>query len=218
MATATRPRRDVSRGTPRREAKNPTTPRKGDKGVPDDLERRYRAGEQNAGSTSVGAEVDQSYSEGYAAGKKAPRGGTQFSPGRAPRPLDKAGNVVKPPSSPRPASPITFRRGSVAVPSVAAPMAVELALITADEFIDRHRLPLPSRLLVVFGIFGVLGLAKGDAAPAASALAWALVVATFYAHTTTAPPAGLQALATVGNFIGGKYAKGVPATKGATGG
>lgn len=90
--------------------------------------------------------------------------------------------------------------------SIGAPMLFETVLIAVDEITNQHRFPLPSRLLIAWGAFGVLGMAKGNAARAASALAWGLVVATFYsAVAPSRPPAGLAALQTVGDFISGKY-------------
>lgn len=155
-----------------------TRPRKGDKGVPDDLERRYR--QQNDGR-GVGDYVDEAYADGLAAGSRSSGAG---SSGRG----------------------LSFRRPQ-GIPSVAAPMLVELALITADEFLNARRPPVPSRLLVVFVVFGTLGLAKGDAAEAAAAMGWGLVVATFYASSKPKqPPAALKALAGIGNFLSGKYA------------
>lgn len=175
-----------------RQASDPDRPRKGDKGVPDDMKRRYEAGEQGAGSTTFGDELDRSYEDGRKAGMK--EGGS---------------------SGPKAAKPFTLAGGpGPSIPSIAAPMLVELVLISADEFVANRRPPLPSRLLVVFGIFGVLGLAsEGPAANAAAAFGWGLVIATFY--STASPGAkgsgSLQALQTIGNFMSGKYAK-----KGAT--
>jgi hypothetical protein len=92
------------------------------------------------------------------------------------------------------------------LPSVSAPLAVEVALITADEIIRHQRAPVPSRLLIALGFFGALSFARGRAAAPATTLAWGLVVATFYAGVgPTNQPAALSALAFVGDFVAGKY-------------
>ena len=94
------------------------------------------------------------------------------------------------------------------VPSIAAPMLVELIIISSDDFFNQHRAPLPSRLLAVFGIFGVLGLAKGNAARPAQAFAWALVLSSLYASAGPKGQGGaLGALAKLGDFMSGKYGK-----------
>lgn len=174
-----------------------TTPRKGDKGVPDDLKRRHDdRPDQRSTAEHMGDEIDQAYEDGRKKGKteRPPKPVTQAEIDRVAGPTPARGRRLK-----------LSKPG--AVPSVAAPMFVELVLISADEFLTQRRPPLPSRLLVVLGLFGVLGLAQGDAADAAAALGWGLVVASFY---STASPGqksgGLRALQTVGNFIGGKYA------------
>lgn len=98
-------------------------------------------------------------------------------------------------------------------PAISAPLVIELGIITSDELVNNHRLPLPSRLLVAFGIFGGLSLFRGNAARPANVFAWALVLATFYSSARgsgNAPPA-LAALDALGNFMSGNYS-----TKGST--
>lgn len=176
-------------------AESDTTPRKGDKGVPDDLKRRHdERPDQRSTADHMADEIDAAHEEGV---KK----------GRAERPVSQAELTRAANATPAPKTSRLAVRKPGGIPSVAAPMFVELVLITADEFIAQRRPPLPSRLLVVLGIFGLLGMAQGDAADAAAAFGWGLVVATFY---STASPGqksgGLRALQTIGNFVGGKYA------------
>ena len=113
-----------------------------------------------------------------------------------------------PPPGPSTSSAPSIPAGTL--PSITAPFLFETALIAVDEFVNQKRFPIPSRLLTAWGLFGLLGLARGPASRTATVFAWGLVVATFYA---TVPgqnkPAGLQTLNTVGDFIGGKY--GAPA-------
>lgn len=111
------------------------------------------------------------------------------------------------PDVPRGTSRVGFTAPS-SVPSIAAPMLVELIIISSDDFFNQHRAPLPSRLLAVFGIFGVLGLAKGNAARPAQAFAWALVLSSLYASAGPKGQGGaLGALAKLGDFMSGKYGK-----------
>ena len=104
------------------------------------------------------------------------------------------------------------------VPGLSAPLIFETVLIAADELVNQHRAPIPSRLLIAWAFFSVLGLARGAAARPATALGWGIVVSTFYATVPGKKPAGLTALQTVGDFVAGKYGKtnaqpaGAPAT------
>jgi hypothetical protein len=97
-------------------------------------------------------------------------------------------------------------------PGVTVPMVIDIGIITVDELTVNHRLPIPSRLLVAFVIFGGLGLAKNTtAARAASAFAWGIVVATFYG--TTNPSPGVGALNKIASFLaGGNAQKGTAAS------
>jgi hypothetical protein len=164
-------------------ARNPgESTRKGNRDVdPDDMRRRYDAGEQGAGSTSIGDELDANYDAGFKEGAGAQR---KAAPRRA----------------------LTLQRPS-APPSIAAPFAIELVLISVDEIRNHHRPPIPSRLLAAFAVFGLLGAASGDAAPAANALGWGLVVATLLSSGVRGKqPAGIAALSSLGAFMGGQYA------------
>lgn len=163
-----------------------TRPRKGDV-TPDSQRAKYEA--RGGEVTSIGDEMDAQYDAGFAKGASAQRG-TGSTRG------------------------LTVQRPT-GFPSIAAPMTVELVLISADEFLNEHRPPLPSRLLVTFAVFGLLGLAPQQAAGAATAFAWGLVVATFYSSSKGSQPGGIKALTTLGNFLGGKYSPKTTATKAA---
>lgn len=169
--------------------------RKGNRDVdPDEMGRRYDAGEQGAGSTSIGDEIDGAYADGLAAGQRSSSSSPASSSSRG----------------------VTFQRPG-RPPSIAAPFAVELVLITVDEIRNHHRPPVPSRMLVAFALFGVLGMASGDAAPAANALGWGLVVATLLSSGGKSGQGGaIGALNTLGDFIGGKYAPRGSSTTGPT--
>lgn len=109
---------------------------------------------------------------------------------------------------PRPATATVAPAGassSPSVPGVTAPMIADVVIITIDELTQQHRLPIPSRLLVTFAVFGVLGLAKGQAARPAKVFAWGIVVATFYSAAPGGKPPALSAVAALGDFLGGKY-------------
>lgn len=111
-------------------------------------------------------------------------------------------------TGPRPATTTPKPAGSgssPSVPGVTAPMIADVVIITIDEITQQHRLPIPSRLLVAFAVFGVLGLAKGQAARPAKVFAWGIVVATFYSSAPGGKPSALNALAVLGDFLGGKY-------------
>lgn len=122
--------------------------------------------------------------------------------------LEEGGGQRKAPaaSASSPSRALSLSRPT-SVPSTTAPMLVELIVVTVDEILGHHRPPIPSRVGVVVVLFGGLGLVGGSAAPAAAALAWGLVIASVY---STSSPSGtstpLRALATVGDFISGKYA------------
>lgn len=130
---------------------------------------------------------------------------------RATRPVVRYGDGARPDAPPAPAPASSGPLGLSGMPSVGAPLALETLIIATDSFVNEHRFPIPSRLLAAWGLFTVLGFARGNAARPATALAWGLVIASFY--STVAP--GTNALAVVGDFIGGKYAD---ATTSATGG
>lgn len=121
----------------------------------------------------------------------------------------EGGGVQSPkPAAPRAVNISQYSGGSV--PGVTAPMILDIMIITADELVNEHRLPIPSRLLVAFVLFGGLGLVKGNGARAASAFGWGIVVATFYSSATGKQPAGIQFLQSLGNFLSGKNATKVP--------
>jgi hypothetical protein len=88
---------------------------------------------------------------------------------------------------------------------IGAPLAADVLIITADEIVNQHRAPIPSRLLVAFGVFGVLSLASGQARRPALVFAWGIVTATFYSAAPGKKPAALNAVAALGDFLGGKY-------------
>ena len=130
--------------------------------------------------------------------------------GAAKRPITRYGPKGKPDADAAPGERQGFSPSDIpagTLPSITAPFLFETALIAVDEFTNQKRFPIPSRLLVAWGFFGLLGLARGPASRTATVFAWGLVVATFYA---TVPgqnkPAGLNTVNTVGDFIGGKYA------------
>lgn len=117
-----------------------------------------------------------------------------------------------------PATVAASARGSAtSVPGVTAPMIFDVLIITADEIMTEHRAPIPSRLLVAFGLFGLLGMAKGEAARPAKVFAWGIVIATFYAAAPGGKPAALTALDALGNFLGGKMGTPAAASSAATG-
>lgn len=101
--------------------------------------------------------------------------------------------------------------GAVASPglgTIGAPMVVELILISADELSNKHRFPLPSRLLVAFGLFSLLTLARSpEAQRAAGVFGWGLVLATFYSSANGPSNGPLGAITAIGNFMGGSSAK-----------
>ena len=180
-------RRPTSRQAPR-----PTEARKTDKGVPDDLEQRYRAGEQGAGSTTIADELDQSFEDGLEAGRKE-------------------ASKSSPAASSSPERGLSFSRPTGPLPSTTVPMVLELLVVTVDEILTHRRPPIPSRVGVVVLVFGALGMARGQAARPAAAVAWGLVIASIYASSGSSAQAGpLRALTAVGNFIGGQYATGGP--------
>lgn len=141
--------------------------------------------------------MDRENEAAFEAGRKA--GATSVKPTSA-----------KPPSPPK---PFTSRIGgamrtsssSPVAPGVTLPMVLDVAIITADELTNQHRLPLPSRLLAAFVLFGFLGALKGEAARPAKVFAWAIVIATFYGNSPGQKPAALSALESLGGFLGGQY-------------
>jgi len=142
----------------------------------------------------------QGHEEGYRAAQNEPKAKKAAPAKAAPSPRSS--------STPAPAPRRSLQvQAPGAVPSIAAPMLVELAIISADEFVNQHRPPLPSRLLSAFAIFGLLGLAKGNAAKPAQVFGWAIVLATFYSAAPGKKPAGISFLTTAGNFFSGKYGK-----------
>lgn len=173
-----------------------------------DLEKVYREREQRkqtrkqAGkpariedATTMDEALEAEREAGRAEGTRAAAPATPKGPSPATR-------------SPRPATAFS-RSGpsSSSAPGVTAPMVADVFIITADELALQHRLPIPSRLLVAFMVFGVLGLAKGQAARPAKVFAWGIVVATFYAAVPGGKPPALNALAALGDFMGGRYGK-----------
>lgn len=117
----------------------------------------------------------------------------------------EGGGVQSPkPAAPRAVNISQYSGGSV--PGVTAPMILDIMIITADELVNEHRLPIPSRLLVAFVLFGGLGLVKGNGARAASVFAWGIVVATFYTSATGGQSTGVKALDSLGKFLNPKTA------------
>lgn len=182
-----------------------------------DVERRYRERETRKGERKAAGKRDRiedttTIDEALEAERDAGR--AEGARSRTQRPVVRYGDGprVDAPRPPKPARDVTGTLAKAApaagsgVPAVTAPMLVELLLITVDEFTNERRFPLPSRLLVAFAFFGVLGMAKGAAAQPAAALGWGIVASTFYAKSGPAgqPPA-IGALAAVGDFFGGRY-------------
>ncbi len=157
--------------------------------TPDRQKARYES--RKRPEKSIADHIDDAYAEGEAAGRKQATQASSTSSSRGPLSLKSPG----------------------ALPSIAVPMLVELILVSADDLLTNHHPPLPSRLLSVFAIFGILGLARGNAAKPATAFAWALVVASLYAQTSPNGTSGaIGALTQVGNFVSGKYGKTTPST------
>lgn len=185
-----------------------TRPRRSDRGDTDRMRDRYRAREERKAGRAARGEparleeatsIEEALSAEYEAGKRA---------GESSRPAP----ATPPARSSAPASSSSSSGGlldslprSGGVPGVSAPLVVATALITADELVTLKRFPAPSRLLIAWGFFGVLGLARGPAEAPAAALAWGMVVAMFYAKAVkgeSKPPA-LRALDAVGDFLAG---------------
>ncbi len=60
------------------------------------------------------------------------------------------------------------------------PWFIAAGLITADDTVHNHHLPIPSRFLASFVIFGMLGvLADTSFRPAATLIAWGLDIVMF---------------------------------------
>lgn len=140
--------------------------------------------------------IDRENAAAYEAGRKA--GGASSSLPQPPAPARARS------SSSSSSSSSGALRGP-AVPGVTLPMVIDIAIITADEVVNQHRLPIPSRLLAAFLLFGTLGAIKGEGARPAKAFAWAIVIATFYGNSPGKKPAALSALEALGGFLGGKY-------------
>lgn len=185
-----------------------------------DLEKVYREREQRkkaraaAGkrpriedATTMEEALEAERAAGRAEGARS--GGSRRAPGESASAQDSRapGFEDGPSSGPRPAAPATASPSSPSssVPGVTAPMVADILIITIDELTQQHRLPIPSRLLVAFGVFGALGLAKGVAARPAKVFAWGIVVATFYSSAPGGKPPALNALAALGDFLGGKF-------------
>ena len=149
-------------------------------------------------ATSVGEAVEASYEEGRAAGLKE---GGSSRPTTTSSSSSSAGGGF---------SVSNVGGGSL---KIGAPLAVETLIITADELVNKGRLPVPSRLLIAWALFAGLGMFPGRAQNTGAAIGWGLVVATFY--STVAP--GTNALKAIGDFIGGKAAGSTFGTTGATG-
>lgn len=141
--------------------------------------------------------IDRENAAAYEAGRKA--GGASSSLPQPPAPARARSS-----SSSSSSSSGGALRGP-AVPGVTLPMVIDIAIITADEVVNQHRLPIPSRLLAAFLLFGTLGAIKGEGARPAKAFAWAIVIATFYGNSPGKKPAALSALEALGGFLGGKY-------------
>lgn len=189
-----------------------------------DVEQRYRAREQRKGERAASGQrpkiedattIDEAMEAERAAGRD------EGARSRTQRPVVRygAGERVDAPKPPKPARDVTGALSKAApaagsgIPAVTAPMLIELGLITIDELVNERRFPVPSRLLVAFAFFGLLGMAKGPAAQPAAALGWGIVAATFYSKSkenktdageTGGPPA-INALAALGDFFGGRY-------------
>lgn len=166
----------------------------------DDERREYRWADRitrrsREGSKSTADYMDEEHAagvrKGVALGRQTER--NQGRANREPRSFTSPVSLQAPTAGP--------------VPGVTVPMVLEVILVSADSLINEHRPPLPSRLLAIFGVFGVLGLARGTAAArAASAMAWALVIATLYsAAVPGTQPGGIRALSAIGDFMNGKY-------------
>ena len=160
--------------------------------TPDNQRERYeQRGAVNDKTT--GDYVDDAYDDGFAAGRSAAERNT-------PAPSSSGSSTAG------------GSRGSGRL-AVGAPLALELVFISADELVTKHRFPLPSRLLAALVVFGALGMARGEAERPASAIAWALVIATFYSGTAKTVPPALTAIDAIGSFFGGT----APATAGTAG-
>lgn len=152
------------------------------------------------------ARLDEATSISEAMDIERDNGRREGAASRTQRPVTRIGDGARPPE---PRDGPDYQGPNLAAgttPSIGGPLIFETIIIAADEFVNQHRFPIPSRLLIAWGAFTVLGLARGNAARAATALAWGLVASSFYATVSPAStPAGLGAIRTVGDFIGGKY-------------
>jgi hypothetical protein len=173
--------------------------------TPDTQRAEYEA--RGGEVTSIGDEIDSAYSQGYSEGAKRRRASSSSS-----TTVYSGGKVYEESegfAAPR-GAPVAFRAPAGGpVPGVTAPMVAELVIITADSIVNEHRAPLPSRLIAVFLVFGVLGAAqRTNAAKAAQVFGWSLVLATFYNSARPGrPPGAIGALNAVGDFMSGKWAR-----------
>lgn len=172
--------------------------------------RRERQGprrSQDAESVDEALEIERETGRREGARTKSERPVVRYGPKGAPR-------VDAPPTSPAASSSsgssssLSSSSSSSPGGGLGAPLVFDVLIITADEIVNQHRPPAPSRLLVAFAIFGLLGLAKGTAARPAKVFAWGIVVATFYAAAPGDKPAGLNALQGLGAFLAGGNANG----------
>lgn len=207
-------------------ASSSSRPRKGDS-TPDSQRARYEARQERtrartaAGkprrsedATSIPEALDiereQGRREGLAQGVRRPRGAPPVKRTGKYRTKAYGGSEANP--APR-SAPVRVQAPNLGpAPGVTAPMLVDLAIIAADSIVHEKHPPTPSRLLVVFTLFGLLGLV-GRSGPEAgrlsSAIGWSVVLATFY--NTARPkeaPLGITALGSLGDFLSGKYANG----------
>lgn len=141
---------------------------------PRDLEGDYRAREDRKAARRARGEAPRSEeATSIDEALEAEREAGRREGGGGPKPAT---------STPSPARGINISQYSGgSVPGVTVPMMIDIGIITLDEIAVNKRLPVPSRLLVAFVLFGGLGLAKNtQAARAAGWFAWGIVIATFY--------------------------------------
>lgn len=170
-------------------------------------EREERKQQRKASGKPPRSEDATSIEEALEAEREAGRREGASSRQAGPKSPPAAKRTTRPASvkGPSPARARVASSPPLSNPGVTAPMVADILIITADELIEQHRAPIPSRLLVAFMVFGALGLAKGQAARPAKVFAWGIVVATFYSAAPGGKPPALNALAALGDFLGGKY-------------
>jgi hypothetical protein len=83
----------------------------------------------------------------------------------------------------------------------------EVGIISVRDLSQSRRPPLPSELLATFVVFGGLGLAPGQAARPAAAVAWGIVVATLLSSR-------VDFLKPVGDFFAGSSGGSGPVSPG----